>query len=100
MTLVWVGEKEQATTKDNRRSFDCGGKCAAFAQDDNFGGGARKEQATATAKTIRVSPLRRQVRHLFRQSAGTPMTILRIPLGIIDLICLRGSLSASVRKTF
>jgi hypothetical protein len=25
--------------KSNRRSFDCGGKSAAFAQDDNFSGG-------------------------------------------------------------
>jgi hypothetical protein len=26
------------TGNDNRRSFDCGGKSAAFAQDDNFVG--------------------------------------------------------------
>jgi hypothetical protein len=32
------------------RLFDCGGKSAAFAQDDNFSEGDWREQATAKAK--------------------------------------------------
>ena len=32
-------------------SFDCGGKSAAFAQDDSFSGMAIKEQTTAKANT-------------------------------------------------
>jgi hypothetical protein len=29
-------QRQHGNGKNNRRSFDCGGKCAAFAQDDNF----------------------------------------------------------------
>jgi hypothetical protein len=41
--------KSNGNGKNNRRSFDCGGKSAAFAQDDNFSEGVMEKQATATA---------------------------------------------------
>ena len=37
------GDNGKSNSKDNRRSFDCGGESAAFAQDDNFGGGVGRE---------------------------------------------------------
>ena len=40
----------------NRRSFDCGGECAAFAQDDSFGGFRGRRSCCARYPTLSIKP--------------------------------------------
>jgi hypothetical protein len=74
--LVGFRRTGNGKSKDNRRSFDSGGKSAAFAQDDNFSGSAGRISGVweEADKAKAYPPLHKEQTSQILSSASRRMT--------------------------